>query len=56
MFIIYILSSLIGGSFTLNMYAIIMMLAGIIAGAIGRGSRSKLKIETLFKKKRGDPL
>lgn len=35
MLIIYILSSLTGSSFTLNMYGIIMMIAGITAGAIG---------------------
>lgn len=35
MLIIYILSSLTGSSFTLNMYGIIMMIAGTSAGAIG---------------------
>ena len=32
---IYLLSSLIGGGFGLNIYGIIMMIAGIVAGAIG---------------------
>ena len=33
--IIYILSSLLGNSFTLNIYSIIMVISGIVAGAIG---------------------
>jgi len=53
MFIIYILSSLICRVFSLNIYAIIMALAGIIAGSIGRSSRSEFKVK---RKKRGNPL
>lgn len=38
--LIYLLSSITGSSFTLNIYGIIMMIAGIAAGALGGVVRS----------------
>ena len=34
-FVIYLLSSIIGQNFSLNIYSIIMMIASVMAGAIG---------------------
>lgn len=43
--LIYLLSSLLGNGFTLNMYSIIMIAIGIVAGVIGGIVRSKFKIK-----------
>jgi len=34
-FILYLISSILSTQFSLNMYSVIMMVIGIIAGAIG---------------------
>ena len=41
---IYLASSVTGSGFSLNMYSIIMMILGIVAGMIGGVIRSKFKI------------
>ena len=53
MLIIYLLSSLTGSSFTLNIYGIIMIIVGIAAGAIGGVVRSQFEIRKLFEWPKG---
>ena len=44
MLILYIVSSLVSMRFELNIHSVIMLIAGIVAGMIGRNNRCELKI------------
>ncbi|MCI9365158.1 MAG: TIGR04086 family membrane protein [Clostridia bacterium] len=47
--IIYLVSSIIGSGFALNIYSIIMILIGIAAGMIGGVVRSKHEVKEISK-------
>lgn len=46
--LVYLLSSLTGSGFSLSIYSILMIVCGIVAGAIGGVVRSKPILKTVF--------